>query len=104
VSEIYLRRAPRLAARRVEGEMIILAADDSRLFVLNEVAAAIWEAADGCSPLSAIVERVVCRDFEVDAETGLRDAREFVEQLASQRVLQVSPVPFEADGEARRVP
>jgi hypothetical protein len=64
-----VRRGDRLAARKVGGEMVILSADDSSLFVLNEVGTAIWEAADGRTSIDAIAEGV-CREFEVDVDTA----------------------------------
>jgi Coenzyme PQQ synthesis protein D (PqqD) len=104
MSDIYIARGERLAARRLEAETIILCPDDSDLYVLNEVGTALWEAADGRTPLRAIVEGVICRDFEVESATALQDALEFVEGLRRQRILQVSDGPFEADGNAEGPP
>jgi hypothetical protein len=42
---------------------------------------------------------VICRDFDVDAATALRDALEFVEGLRLQRILQVSDGPFQVHGD-----
>jgi hypothetical protein len=91
--EIYIAREERLAARRVAGEMVILSADDSSLYVLNELGALLWEAADGATPLREIVRRVICEEYEVDQETGLRDAESFVRQLAEHGVLRVGNAP-----------
>ena len=93
MNDVYITRGERLAARKVEGEMIILAADDSSLYVLNEVATAIWEAADGRTSLQSIVDRVVCGRYDVDAQTGLIDARELVDALASHGILSVTTEP-----------
>jgi hypothetical protein len=82
-------RGERLAARKVGGEMVILSADDSSLFVLNQVGTAIWEAADGQTTLEAIADGV-CRDFDVDLETALKDVAEFVDALAAAGVVSVS--------------
>jgi hypothetical protein len=101
MSEIYVAQGDRLAARRLDTETIILCPDDSGLYVLNELGTALWEAADGRTPLTAIVEGVICRDFEVDAATALQDALEFVEGLRRQRILQVSDGPLRADDETR---
>ena len=69
VSDVFIAQGPRLAARKVGGEMVILSADDSSLYVLNGVGTAVWEAADGRTPLQAIVDGVICREFDVDRET-----------------------------------
>ena len=89
MSDLVVAREERLAARRVAGEMVILSADDSSLYVLNELGTMLWEAADGVTPLRDIVERVVCTEFDVDRETGLRDAEAFVRQLAEHGVLRI---------------
>ena len=85
----FVMRGDRLAARKVGGEMVILSADDSSLFVLNEVGTAIWEAADGRTSLDAIADGV-CREFDVDLETALRDVSAFVTALAAAGVLSLA--------------
>jgi hypothetical protein len=87
LSDKTLARATRVAARKVAGEMVILSADDSSLYVLNGVGTAVWEAVDGRTPLSVIVDEVVCRQFAVDRERAQRDVEEFVAGLMSHGVL-----------------
>jgi hypothetical protein len=91
---VCIRRAERLAARKVGGEMVILSADDSSLFVLNEVGTAIWDSADGPTSLESIVDNV-CREFDVDRETALQDVSEFVDALATAGVFSMA----DGDGE-----
>jgi hypothetical protein len=86
---VIVKRGDRLAARRVGAEMVILSADDSSLFVLNEVGTAIWEAADGQTTLDAIAGGL-CREFEVDQETALRDVTDFVSALAAAGIVSTS--------------
>jgi hypothetical protein len=87
MNDLIVARATRVAARKVAGEMVILSADDSSLYVLNGIGTAVWEAVDGRTPLSAIVNEVVCREYEVDRESALRDVHEFVAGLMSHGVL-----------------
>jgi Coenzyme PQQ synthesis protein D (PqqD) len=94
MSENYIARSSAIASRMLGGEMMIMSAVDSTFFTLNPVASVIWQAADGCTPLSEIVERHVCSEFEVDAETAQRDAEQFVEELSSHGILLVSERPF----------
>ena len=61
-------REPAIAARMLGGEMMIMSTADSTFFTLNEVASAIWQAADGRTPLSEIVESKICQEFDVDQE------------------------------------
>ena len=42
MSAVFFARADKLAARKVAGEVVILRADDSSLYVLNPVATAVW--------------------------------------------------------------
>jgi hypothetical protein len=85
--DVIVARATRVAARKVAGEMVILSADDSSLYVLNAVATALWEAVDGRMPLSAIVDDVICRDYDVDRERAARDVQEVVTELIAHGVL-----------------
>ena len=56
---------------------------------------AIWQAADGQTPLSQIVERRVCDEFEIEPEVARRDAEEFVSQLSQHGILLVSDRPIQ---------
>lgn len=86
---LFASRGERLAARKVGGEMVILSADDSSLFVLNELGTVIWEAADGRTPILAIADRV-CAEYDVDIETARRDVDAFVQALAAAGVMVTS--------------
>jgi hypothetical protein len=87
---IVVTRGERLAARRVGGEMVILSADDSSLYVLNELGSLLWDAADGRTPLREIVENVVCPEFEIDAETAIGDAIDFLRELEAFGIVALS--------------
>lgn len=95
MSEKYISRSTAIAARVLGGEMMVMSAVDSTFFTLNEVATVIWQAADGKTPLSAIVANKVCLDFEVDADVARLDADRFVEELSRHGILEVSDHPFE---------
>ena len=79
----------KLAARKVGGEMVILSAEDSSLFLLNEVGTAIWEAADGRRSIQAIAD-ALCAEYDVDRATALADVTEFVESLTAAGILSVA--------------
>jgi coenzyme PQQ synthesis protein D (PqqD) len=96
MNEIVVTRGERLAARRVGGEMVILSADDSSLYVLNELGSLLWEAADGRTPLREIVENVVCPAFEVDADTAVGDALDFLKQLEAFGIVALTGAPASA--------
>ena len=94
MNHIYVARARDVAARMIGGEMMVLSARDSKLFSLNETAAAIWQAADGITPLSQIVTQQVCAGYEVNPAVAFHDAEELVASLASHGILKVSNLPM----------
>jgi hypothetical protein len=97
MNDIYVARSPKIAARMLDGEMMIMSARDATLFNLNETASAIWREADGSTTLREIVERAVCPQFEVAPEEALKDAEEFVRELAAHGILVVSDQPVLKD-------
>src|SRR5271169_2810849 len=97
VSETYIARSLAIAARMLAGEMMVMNSADSKFFTLNEVATAIWQAADGRTPLRQIVRQRICETFDVDFEQAQADAEHFVAELASHGILVVSDRPFSAE-------
>ena len=83
MNEKYIVRSTAVAARELGGEMIIMSAADSTLFSLNETATLIWQAADGKTPLSEIVEHHICPEFEVEPDEAYRDAARARRQISS---------------------
>jgi hypothetical protein len=96
MSETYITRSSAVAARELGGEMMIMSAADSRLFSLNETATVIWQAADGKTSLTEIVELRICQEFNVDPDVAYRDAAELVEELAGLGILSLSDQPIAA--------
>jgi hypothetical protein len=97
MSEKYIARSRAVAARLLDGEMIIMSASDSTLFSLSDVGTVIWQAADGQTPLSAIVKTRICARFDVPPEEAYRDAEAFAEKLAAHGILRVSDQPILED-------
>ena|SRR5438067_2286011 len=98
MTDRYIARSPKIAARKLGDEMIVMSAVDSSLFTLNEVATAIWQSADGRTPLAAIVANKVCQEFDVSESDAMRDAEEFVARLSTHGILTVSDRPIEIGG------
>lgn len=95
MTDKYIARSSAIAARLLGGEMMIMSAVDSTFFTLNEVGTVIWQAADGCTPLSEIVAQKICREFAVDPEVAREDAERFVEELSRHGILLVSDTAVE---------
>src|ERR1700741_139053 len=94
MSRIYVARNPRVAARSLDGEMMIMSGRDSTLFTLNKTATILWQSADGATPLDEIVERRICPEFDVERAEALHDAETLARELASHEILQVSEQPI----------
>jgi Coenzyme PQQ synthesis protein D (PqqD) len=94
MSAVYVAKATTVAARSLDGEMMIMSAKDSTLFTLNPVGTIIWHSADGKTSLAEIVEQKICAEFEVDPAEALKDAEQFVSDMASHGILAVSDGPI----------
>ena len=94
MSEKYILQSKAIAARILGGEMMVMSATDSTFFTLNEVATAIWQAADGRTPLAEIVRNKVCQEFDIDEQTAREDADQFVDDLSKHGILIVSGQPI----------
>jgi len=94
MADTFIARSPAIAARVLGGEMMIMSAVDSTFFSLNEVATVIFQAADGKTPLTEIVEKKVCVEFEVGPEEAQRDAEQLVADLSQHGILLVSDKPI----------
>jgi hypothetical protein len=92
--KLYLARSPRIAARKLGEEMLIMSGHGSTLFTLNPTATILWQAADGSTPLDEIVEQRICSEFEVRPEEAIRDAEALAEDLAKHGILLLSEQPI----------
>lgn len=94
MSRLYIARNTRVAARSLDGEMMIMSGKDSTLFTLNKTATIIWQAADGTTPLDEIVERRICPEYEIAPAAALQDAETLARELASHGIVDVSEEPI----------
>jgi hypothetical protein len=93
MSDRFIARSTAIAARMIGGEMMVMSASDSTFFTLNEVATAIWQAADGRTRLSEIVSQSVCNQFDIEPDIARADAEHFVDELSQHGILIVSDQP-----------
>jgi len=104
MANTYIARSKKIAARNLDGEMMIMSAVDSTFFTLNPVATVIWQAADGKTPLSDIIEQRVCVEFEVEPGEARQDAEHFVAELSQHGILLVSDRPIDSESPAQEKP
>jgi hypothetical protein len=95
MSKLFLARNPRVAARNLDGEMMIMSGRDSTLFTLNKTATILWQSADGATSLDEIVQNKICPEFEVEPTTALADAETLARELAQHEILQISDAPIQ---------
>ena len=91
---LTLRAVRTIAARALAGETTVMNSADSTFFTLNEVATAIFQAADGRSSAAGIVRDRICQQFDIDPEQAQADAEQFVADLSSHGILLVSDQPL----------
>jgi hypothetical protein len=101
---LYVARSPRIAARKLGEEMLVMSGQDSTLFTLNQTATILWQAADGATPLEEIVERRICSEFDVNREEALRDAEALAEDLAKHGILLISEEPIASKPQVQEQP
>ena len=74
-----------VAWRVIDGEAILISAEDSMLHSLDEVGTRIWELSDGTNTIRAIVGSI-CEEFEVEEPQAQNDVVEFVTNLSSDKL------------------
>ena len=94
MSPLYIARSREIAARDLDGEMMIMSARDSTLFNLNELGTIIWKAADGATSLEEIVAQKIYPEYDVEQAEALQDAEAFVRELAEHGILLLSDQPL----------
>ncbi len=92
MADRYPLQNPLAAWRVYDGEAVIVSPADSTLHTLNEVGTVVWEAADGRTPLAAIVARV-CAQYDVAAPEAERDVEAFVERLRDKGLITLLDAP-----------
>lgn len=79
-------RVSGVASRTVDGEAVLVHAEQKKVTVLNGVGARLWELTDGQRTVSEMA-RVIADEYEVSLNKAEADALVFVEDLASRGLL-----------------
>jgi len=96
MSPLYIARSQKIAARVLDGEMMIMSVRDSTLFSLNGLGTTIWQAAEGATSLEEIVTQKICPEYDVEPAEALKDAETFVRKLAEHGIMLLSDRPIGA--------
>ena len=90
--ERVLQRAGDFATRNVAGETILVpirsgVADLECVFTLDEVGTAVWKSLESPKTVDQVAAEIA-GEFDVDPAEARRDVEEFVEALASSRLVR----------------
>lgn len=80
-------KAPDVAYRDIDDQLVLVSADRGIIYTLNPVGAFIWTATDGECTVDELAN-AVCAAFEVDATTAQADTVEFLEELNNEGLLE----------------
>ena len=80
-------RNPKVAARVINGEAMILTPHDSVLHTLNPVATRVWELLPHRQTLATMVEALT-NEYDVASDEVERDVKELVAALVERQILQ----------------
>ena len=88
-SDILVRNDAELLTTVVDGELIGMSVEQGACYGLNGVGTRIWELlAEPCS-LAGLCEQLTS-EYEVDADTCLREVLDLVEELRAEGLVNVS--------------
>jgi hypothetical protein len=93
IDRVYLPN-PRIAYRKINGDMVIVHTLENKLVRLNPTATVVWENLDGRTIRE--IAREVCAQFKVDEEEALKDIVDFIDYLIGREFVEVSPVNTES--------
>lgn len=79
---------PQTAGRVIDGEAVIMLAEDSEIQVYNEVGSRIYSLCDGQHAIDEIVTMLV-DEYNIDRETATNDVVAFVQELVAHKVLVI---------------
>ncbi len=83
-------RSPQTASRIIDGEAVVLTADDSTFRVFNPVGTRIWDLLASPSMVRQIAAQI-CAEFEVAETQAQRDVVAFLQELAAKGMVTLAP-------------
>lgn len=79
-------RNPKIAARVINGETMVLTPHDSVLHTLNPVATRVWQLMPDHMTYASLAE-ALASEYEVDPATAEQDVRELVAAMLERQIL-----------------
>jgi hypothetical protein len=91
--DYHVRKAEHLAWRTRDSEAIILDLREVAYFTLNDVAARVWECADGSRTIEEIIA-IISLEYEGDREQMQSDIAVLLGELADKQLVEFSLFSF----------
>ncbi|MGD2248467.1 MAG: PqqD family protein [Candidatus Methanofastidiosia archaeon] len=82
------KKAERLITRTEDDTLLIFDSNSGNIKVLNKTAELIWDALDGKTSVSDVVEVVVKETLDVDRQTIKNDVYKFLEELGELNFIE----------------
>lgn len=83
----YRKRKNGVVERKIGDELVLVDSHNGYVHQLNETGACIWRNLMDDVSLETLAE-IVCREFEVDAETARRDVDGFISELSRLKMIE----------------
>ena len=80
------KRNSQTAGRVIEGQAFVITADDNKLHRLNVQATVLWDLSAQSPVTSASAADALCKQFEVEHEQALNDARLCLENFVARKI------------------
>jgi hypothetical protein len=81
------RPDPRVLAKRVDDEIVLVHLETNRIYELNRTASALWDALEAGSTRAELEQRLA-QEFDVDPEQLAREVDEVLGHLTSERLIR----------------
>ena len=92
-TDVFYRPNRRVAARIVDGQLVILKPETDELLQFNEVATFVWSCLEGGPQTAEQLVENILDEFEVDQAQAKSDLSEFIEQMLAHSHLEVCSKP-----------
>lgn len=79
--------APEVLFSRIDDEMILMSISEGYYFTLDPVGTRIWELLSRESSTLINLTDQLMEEYEVDKETCMKDLQEFIEDMASKKLI-----------------
>lgn len=87
-SETVIRHAGNAISRKINGEVVLLTPEESKVHVLDDVGSRVWELCAESASVSSIVDEITA-EYEVERETARDDVIKFVGELLDLGVIKL---------------